>query len=245
MSSNFAVLLDGGFLRHKLSTRHASLDAEGICSFASQVLAMPCVTGMNLHRIYFYDARPLEEVARTPLGGDEIDFGSSRVAARNRRVQNTLIRSPFFALRFGELLHEGWRLRKRVLEQPGPRVEIGPGDLEPSIRQKGVDMRIGLDIASLTLKRHAQVIVLVTGDSDFVPAMKFARREGAQLFLITLGHGIRDSMREHADLVIDEFPLPAGANDLSEASRPPVQAIYLNQQLRAAHVGVKHDVLRL
>ena len=160
-------------------------------------------------------------------------------------MQNTLIRGPFFALRLGELLHEGWRSRKKVLDQPGSRVEIGPEDLEPSIRQKGVDMRIGLDIASLTLKRHAQVIVLVTGDSDFVPAMKFARREGAQLFLITLGHGIRDSMREHADLVIDEFPLPAAADDLSEASRPPVQAIYFNQQLRAAHIGVKHDVLRL
>ena len=69
-------------------------------------------------------------------------------------------------------------------------------------------MRIGLDIASLTLKHHVQIVVLVTADSDFIPAMKFARREGAQLFLVTLGHGIRDEMREHADLVIEEFPLP-------------------------------------
>jgi len=67
-------------------------------------------------------------------------------------------------------------------------------------------MRIGLDIASLTLKKHAQVIVLVTGDSDFVPAMKFARREGAQLILITMGHGIREGLAEHADVVIDQFP---------------------------------------
>ncbi len=69
-------------------------------------------------------------------------------------------------------------------------------------------MRIGLDIASLTLKKQVQVIVLVTADSDFVPAMKFARREGAQLVLVSLGHGIKDGMREHADLVIDQFPLP-------------------------------------
>ena len=80
--------------------------------------------------------------------------------------------------------------------------------MEPNIRQKGVDMRIGLDIASLTLKKHVEVIVLVTADSDFVPAMKFARREGAQLILVTLGHGIRDGLREHADIVIDTFPLP-------------------------------------
>jgi uncharacterized LabA/DUF88 family protein len=68
-------------------------------------------------------------------------------------------------------------------------------------------MRIGLDIASLTLKKIVHVIVLVTADSDFVPAMKFARREGAQLFLVTLGHGIRIGLREHADLVCDQFPL--------------------------------------
>ena len=78
-------------------------------------------------------------------------------------------------------------------------------DLKPKIAQKGVDMRLGLDIASLTLKRQARIIALVTGDSDFVPAMKFARREGAQVFLVPLGHKIRDSMREHADLVLDDF----------------------------------------
>ncbi len=84
---------------------------------------------------------------------------------------------------------------------------LAAADLEPNIQQKGVDMRIGLDIASLTMKRHADVIVLVSGDSDFVPAMKFARREGAQLFLVTFGHGVRPEMLEHADLVIE---IPTG-----------------------------------
>jgi uncharacterized LabA/DUF88 family protein len=64
-------------------------------------------------------------------------------------------------------------------------------------------MRIGLDIASLAMKRHADIIVLVSGDSDFVPAMKFARREGSQLFLVTFGHGVRSEMLEHADLVLE------------------------------------------
>ena len=63
-------------------------------------------------------------------------------------------------------------------------------------------MRIGLDIASLTLKHQVEIIVRVTGDSDFVPAMKFARREGTQLYLLTMGHGVREPMYEHADLVL-------------------------------------------
>ena len=88
-------------------------------------------------------------------------------------------------------------------KQEQDTVEITAADLVPVIQQKGVDMRLGLDIAALTLKDQVKVIVLVAGDSDFVPAMKFARREGAQLFLAPLGHGIKEPMREHADLVLE------------------------------------------
>jgi len=45
-------------------------------------------------------------------------------------------------------------------------------------------------------------IVLVSGDSDFVPAMKFARREGALVYLVPLGQRVKPSMLEHSDLSI-------------------------------------------
>lgn len=106
----------------------------------------------------------------------------------------------------GELSHNGWRLPSSALKHNQSSATISGTQLRPVIQQKGVDMRIGLDIAALTLKRHVQIIALVTGDSDFVPAMKFARREGAQLYLYTLQHGIKDTMREHSDIVIDDAP---------------------------------------
>lgn len=210
MTISYAMLLDGGFLRYKLSSSKSIVDAAGISAFAAQVSALPCLNGMRLHRIYFYDSKPLDSSADRPLGGGQINFSTSATAARNRSLQATLAREPFFALRFGELFLEGWRLKKKLLKKPGPTLEITSNDFEPNVRQKGVDMRIGLDIASLTLKKQAHVIVLVTADSDFVPAMKFARREGAQLILITMGHGVRDGVRDHADLVIDEYPFPTG-----------------------------------
>lgn len=163
---------------------------------------------MRLHRIYYYDAKPVEGEADIPLTGGKYNFGASDVAARNKAIQSALKREPFFALRFGELSHDGWHLRPKILKKAGPKVEVTSADLKPTVRQKAVDMRIGLDIANLAIKRQVQVIVLVTGDSDFVPAMKFARREGAQLYLITLGHGVKEGMHEHADLVIPTFPLP-------------------------------------
>ena len=71
----------------------------------------------------------------------------------------------------------------------------------PDLVQKGVDIRIGLDIAWISLKRTYDVLVLVTGDSDFIPAMKFARREGLKVYVEPMGHGIRRELRAHADFV--------------------------------------------
>lgn len=58
---------------------------------------------------------------------------------------------------------------------------------------------IGLDIAWLASKNIVDRIILVTGDADFIPAMKFARREGIQVVLVTLGNKIKPEMREHTD----------------------------------------------
>lgn len=117
MTLSYALLLDGGFLRYKLRKLRPPVDAAAISSFATWVSALPCLGGMRLHRIYFYDSKPLETAARKPLGGGTIDFGSSATAARNKSLQASLMREPFFALRFGELYLEGWRLRQRGAAQ--------------------------------------------------------------------------------------------------------------------------------
>lgn len=200
---SFAILIDGGFLKQKLSTRSLFSDAGVIQSFVGNLSQHPTLADKRLYRVYFYDAAPLASSETKPLGGGSVDFGASPIAVRNKALHSDLACKPYFALRFGELVHRGWQVRPQKLSGGGPQVVITCDDLKPNIQQKGVDMRIGLDIASLTLKRQVDIIVLVTGDSDFVPAMKFARREGTQLYLVTLGHGVRNAMLEHADLLIE------------------------------------------
>jgi len=72
-------------------------------------------------------------------------------------------------------------------------------DFYLDIKQKGVDMRLGLDIASLAYKRQVSQIVLIAGDSDFVPAAKHARREGIDFILDPMWHSISPSLNEHID----------------------------------------------
>ncbi len=76
---------------------------------------------------------------------------------------------------------------------------LAESDVRLELRQKGVDMRLGMDIASIVLKKQANTLVLVTGDSDFVPAAKLARREGAEVILDPMRQNIQPALQEHID----------------------------------------------
>lgn len=106
------------------------------------------------------------------------------------------------ALREGEISFNGWALSKHAAQdiaKSGRAVQ--ENDFHPDLKQKRVDIKIGLDVAWLSSKSIVDRIVLVTGDSDFIPAMKFARREGVQVILVTLDHHVKNDMRVHADEV--------------------------------------------
>ena len=110
-------------------------------------------------------------------------------------------------MRRGELVFRGWGLNESVVDRqmrnsdrdPPP---LAPDDLRPRFEQKGVDTRIGLDIASLALKRLVTAVAVVTRDSDMVPAFKLARREGLRMHLDRLGVGRCAQLCIHSDTVI-------------------------------------------
>ena len=79
-------------------------------------------------------------------------------------------------------------------------------DFTLDIRQKGVDMKIRLDIASMSYKKQVDKIVLISGDSDFVPAAKLARREGVDFVLDPMRSTIKSNLQEHVDGVVSCFP---------------------------------------
>lgn len=109
------------------------------------------------------------------------------------------------ALRRGEELEtqNGYTLKPKPLKKLC-RGDMAVTDLEEKdfkldITQKGVDMRIGLDIASLAERSLVNQIVMISGDSDFVPAAKHARRSGIDFILDPLWATVSDSLNEHVD----------------------------------------------
>lgn len=86
--------------------------------------------------------------------------------------------------------------------------DIDPNAVMPNVRQKLVDMKIGLDIASISLKRVANHLIVISGDSDLVPALKLARTEGMQVCLDPLWSNISEDMKEHVDYITTRIPKP-------------------------------------
>jgi uncharacterized LabA/DUF88 family protein len=222
----FAVLLDAGFLKYALKRKRKDppITADLVQRFIHSIENLPALEGARLHRVYFYDAKPLTGKVKKP-DGTELDFSASELTKISNQQHGSIARLPYIAMRFGELSYRGWQVKESLLHAPKMLKAIAPKDLVPNVQQKGVDMRIGLDIASLTLKKQAQVIVLVSGDSDLVPAMKFARREGSQLVLITLGNNVKEAMLDHADVVYDDktwidYPGEDAEAKAQEAAQP-------------------------
>ena len=118
------------------------------------------------------------------------------------------------ALRLGHLDEKNgeWQLRPGVLKEllAGKRrwEDLTDDAFTYYARQKVVDMKVGIDITLLAQKRLVDRIVLVAGDSDFVPAAKHARREGIDFVLDPMWNPIAPDLHEHIDGLHSTSPRP-------------------------------------
>jgi len=157
----------------------------------------------ELLRVHYYDAPPYAGKETNPIDGSVIDFSTTKTAKRCQALIDSLELQEDFAVRRGTVKFHGWRVGSAALQNltNAPRA-LQAGDLVPHIEQKGVDLRIGLDIALIASRGKANILVIVTGDSDIVPAMKLARQEGLRVYLETMGHGVSRELKAHCDCVL-------------------------------------------
>lgn len=124
-----------------------------------------------LLRAYYYHCLPYQSAAPSAE--------ESHRLANMERFFASPDRIPRFTVRKGKLAYRG---------------ETADGT--PLFEQKQVDILMATDIVLLSTKRSIGKLVLVTGDSDFLPAIRVAKDEG---MLIRLAHGTGNS-RPHNEL---------------------------------------------
>ena len=126
-----------------------------------QALAESMAKGTDILRTYYYHCPPYQS---NPPTQEE----SERYATR-RRFYTALDRLPRYTVRLGRLEYRG--------NKP---------DGSPRFEQKRVDILLSVDVAQLAAKGQIQQVILLAGDSDFIPAITVAKTEGV---LVTLFHG--------------------------------------------------------
>lgn len=222
-----AILIDGGFFLKRLPTVRPDVnarDADAVVRAVWQLvdshlkqlnrLAQYQEPHNLLYRCFFYDGRPYQKKEHLPVSGRAIDYAKTPDARFREALFDGLRRRRNFAVRLGETIRErGWVMnedaQKALLKGNQTVADLTDNDFQPGIRQKAVDMRIGVDVSSLTLKRQVDTIILVAGDADFVPAAKLARREGVRIVLDPLWKDVSPDLYEHIDGLRSGFANPS------------------------------------
>lgn len=205
-----AILVDGGFYRKRATALWGMKTPEdrakelyGYCM--AHIRDGKDYEKRTLYRIFYYDCPPISKRVYHPLTKRTVDFSKSETYSWSNSFYKELMAKRKVALRMGELSdsYAHYNLKpettKRLLAGEVQLDELTENDFFFQVSQKGVDMKIGLDIASLAYKHQVDQIILIAGDSDFVPAAKMARREGIDFILDPMWAPVKPSLHEHID----------------------------------------------
>lgn len=207
-----AILVDGGYYRKIALSTFGNKNAHE----TSDELVKYCMRHLkekrgdsdyyyDLYRIFYYDCPPLSNSIYDPLTKKAMNMKLHSHYKWMTSFLKELTQKRKLALRLGHQSENeaNYTLKyetvKKLINHTITIEELKENDFYLSSKQKGVDMKIGIDIASLSYKKQVDKIVLIAGDSDFVPAAKLARREGIDFVLDSLGRKIKDDLFEHID----------------------------------------------
>lgn len=115
--------------------------------------------GLPILRTYYYNCMPYK--GKTPSSG-EIDRYNNM-----QKFVTSLEKLDRYEVKLGKLEYRG---RK--------------ADGTPIYQQKRVDILLGCDLVLLAAKQRIAKAILITGDSDFIPAIQIAKNEGVEIELV-------------------------------------------------------------
>ena len=165
-----AVFIDNGYFKKVQDRMGLKVNYE---KFSDEVVG----NAYSRFRTYVYDCPPFQS---NPPTDEEIKRKSGFDAFKHNIER--LSRFEFRTGRLQQVRNENGEVIKRT-------------DGTPMLKQKGVDMSLGIDVAKLSATRQIQKVILVAGDSDFIPAIGIAKQEGVLVTLYYSPEGyIHDSL---------------------------------------------------
>lgn len=170
--SKMAIFIDGGHINHLFKDNFVISNY-----FIDYEKFIKWISGTStILRAYYYDCLPYKPFKSTKKERERF--------SKKQKFFISLEKIPRFCVRQGKLAYRG-------NDDKG----------QPIFTQKRVDLLLGMDLGSIVSTRKVDEVAIVAGDSDFIPVIEFAKKEGVIVWLI---HG--PSGTYHKDLwqVADE-----------------------------------------
>lgn len=209
-----AVLIDLSFFLKRYKTLYPVNDPKDMAKRIKDYAFKLVKQGNDLiYRVYIYDCKPSKNTFHYPISKQQYNLGTTEQFVFRDELLKELKKQPYFALRLGNIddrtckwKFKSYKTIKDLLQGKISIDDLKDEDFILDMRQKGVDMRIGLDMAHLANKKQAEKIILVTADSDFIPAIKYVRKEGVIVQLDAMHHNfVNEDLLEHIDLLNSVF----------------------------------------
>ena len=168
MLKKLAILLDWENVRRqvfeaatrKLKIRVDYNEVENVVKFAR---AFVDSKEEEIYRIFVYLSAPLREVRAK---GKVLDLSQKPAYLRHVKFIDQLGQQEYVAIRKG-------RLQFRGIKQDG----------NLDLVQKQVDLLMGMDISDMSHRKLVDRILVLAYDSDIIPALNIARKNGVQIVL--------------------------------------------------------------
>ena len=125
-------MIDGGHLRALARKSHKTYDP----TFIEKVAHTSAAADETILRILYYDCAPFTGDVKLPVSGKIHSFSGSDQWLRE------LAAKDLFAVRRGVLKFRGYK----PIKIPIAAAALTDDDFSPDFEQKGVDMRIGIDM---------------------------------------------------------------------------------------------------
>lgn len=151
-------------------------------------------TDVNLGAFANWLVTPARQQVRTYYYNCPLPAGASAEAMRaQQRFYGALNRTPYFEVRLGKLVPRSFRCD-------------GCGTTRQLMTEKGVDMRIGIDMLLGAIRNIYDTAILVSGDADFAEAIRAVKETGRHVEIASFAANRARELLQAADVCKELTP---------------------------------------
>ena len=195
-----SVFIDGGHLRSYAKKANKPYTPSFVVTVAKA--CVNAALGEELFRVLYYDCDPYAGTVSQPISA------VPRVFSGSKTFLDKLAEEEGVAVRRGVLKFRGWDRTRASLASAAsasnsglPAPPLNDADFSPRFEQKGVDLRIGLDMTAKSNIDSNGLMVLMTGDTDLIPALKIVRARGIQVAGVNFpNYQLIGELKQHLDV---------------------------------------------